>query len=100
MNYKEENTSDFLTAKEPMAAYGMDLNALRAQSVSDIMQIEDLGLMKKIASAIRSLLPSKEETKDSTWANQFAGAWKDSRSVEEIIEDIRSSRTFNQEIDL
>ena len=29
------------------------------------------------------------------WASRFAGVWKDSRSAEEIIEDIRAARTAN-----
>ena len=32
---------------------------------------------------------------ESDWANRFVGAWKDSRSAEEIISDIRESRTAN-----
>ena len=29
------------------------------------------------------------------WASRFAGTWKDSRSAEEIVSDIRSARTTN-----
>jgi len=29
------------------------------------------------------------------WASRFAGVWKDSRSAEEIVEDIRAARTAN-----
>ena len=29
------------------------------------------------------------------WASRFAGTWKDSRSAEEIVEDIRAARTTN-----
>ncbi len=36
----------------------------------------------------------------SIWSYKFAGEWKDSRSAESIIEDIRNSRTSNREIEL
>ena len=29
------------------------------------------------------------------WASRFAGKWKDSRSAEEIMEEIRTARTNN-----
>ena len=29
------------------------------------------------------------------WASRFAGKWQDSRSAEEIIDDIRAARTEN-----
>ena len=47
----------------------------------------------------KSLL-SKDQVADEDWASQFAGKWKDSRSAESIIEDIRSNRTSNREIEL
>lgn len=30
------------------------------------------------------------------WVSQFAGHWKDERSAEEIINDLRNSRTSNR----
>lgn len=30
------------------------------------------------------------------WVSQFAGRWKDDRSAEEIIDDLRNSRTSNR----
>ena len=39
----------------------------------------------------------KKESKTS-WVDQFAGKWQDSRSTEEIIEDIHKARTLNDEI--
>ena len=47
----------------------------------------------------KSLL-SKDQFIDNNWASKFAGEWKDSRSAESIIEDIRNSRTSNREIEL
>lgn len=39
-------------------------------------------------------------TEKTNWVSQFAGKWNDSRPVDDIIEDIRSSRSANKEIEL
>ena len=39
------------------------------------------------------------ETLETGWADRFVGAWKDDRSADEIVNDIRSARTAN-EIDI
>ena len=43
------------------------------------------------------MLPVEHGTTErkTSWASRFAGAWKDSRSAEEIINDICSARTSN-----
>ena len=42
------------------------------------------------------LEPIADDAKTETgWADRFVGAWKDSRSAEEIVDDIRSARTAN-----
>ena len=62
-----------------------------------LAQIEKLDLeqIKKLYEDIK-----KPEEKKEKWADQFAGAWKDNRSAEEIIADIRNARTSNREIEL
>lgn len=47
-----------------------------------------------------SLLAGKAAERANDWAGQFAGAWKDSRSAEEIVAGIRRDRTKNREIEL
>lgn len=54
----------------------------------------------ELISRLSKSLLSKEHTHESNWVSQFAGEWKDSRSAEDIIEDIRNSRTSNREIEL
>ncbi len=57
--------------------------------------------LAKILAYVKSLAPANATKADSDWANRFVGAWKDNRSAEEIISDIRESRTVNnREIDL
>lgn len=54
----------------------------------------------ELISRLSKSLLSKDQSIDDNWASQFAGGWKDSRSAESIIEDIRNSRTSNREIEL
>lgn len=43
--------------------------------------------------------PTAMSSKGS-WTNDFAGKWQDSRSAEQIVRDIHSARTLNDEISL
>lgn len=54
----------------------------------------------ELISRLSKSLLNKDQDVGDNWASQFAGEWKDSRSAESIIEDIRSSRTSNHEIEL
>lgn len=48
-----------------------------------------------------SMVNDEDEVKDAKditgtgWADRFCGAWKDSRSADEIVDEIRSMRTEN-----
>lgn len=42
-----------------------------------------------------SLTIQQDKENFSNWTDQFADAWEDARSAEEIIEDIRNARTDN-----
>ena len=54
----------------------------------------------ELISRLSKSLLSKDQSIDDICDSQFAGEWKDSRSAESIIEDIRNSRTSNREIEL
>ena len=56
--------------------------------------------LRLIAKLSQSLVkPAAEEEKEKTnWADEFYGAWDDSRTAEEIIDDIKNSRVFNRHI--
>lgn len=58
--------------------------------------------LEQISKLSASLITSKDTVEENAdkWALTFAGRWKDNRSADEIIEDIRTSRTFNRNIDL
>ena len=70
----------------------IELNAELYRAMGEIAN--DANLLAKVLKYVKSLSTKKEkDSKD--WANRFAGAWKDERSAEEIISDIRESRTAN-----
>ena len=63
--------------------------------------LDNEAAIEKILTFVRTLAPAKKAKAEEGWADHFAGAWKDSRSTEEIIRDIRESRTPNsREIEL
>ena len=50
--------------------------------------LDNESAMTKMLAFVKSLVPAKKAKMESDWANRFVGAWKDSRSAEEIISDI------------
>ena len=77
----------------------IELNAELYRAMGEIANDENL--LVKVLNYVKSLSPAKKETNSKDWANRFAGAWKDDRSAEEIISDIRECRTANsREIEL
>ena len=50
--------------------------------------------MEKMLTFVRTLMPAKKA--ETAWADRFVGAWKDDRTADEIVNEIRSARTINQ----
>ena len=61
------------------------------KELSDKEKIELIALLSSSLTSVSEQLVSHEKG----WASRFAGTWKDSRSAEEIVRDIRSARTTN-----
>lgn len=77
----------------------LELNAELYRAMGEIA--DDETLLAKVLKYVKGLAPAKKAKTDKDWADRFVGAWKDSRSAEEIISDIRESRTANnREIEL
>ena len=79
----------------------LELNAELYRAMGEIANDETL--LVKVLNFVKGLKSTKTkiEKSESGWANRFSGGWKDNRSTEEIINDIRESRTDNsREIDL
>ena len=71
----------------------IELRAELFREMSPLLDNESA--MTKMLAFVKSLVPAKKAKTESDWATRFAGAWKDERSAEEIISDIRESRTAN-----
>ena len=71
----------------------IELRAELFREMSPLLDNESA--MTKMLAFVKSLVPAKKTKTEAEWANRFVGAWKDSRSAEEIISDIRESRTTN-----
>ena len=80
------NTS-VLGYPSPVAAhYWVEL-----QGLSNSVKLE---LITLLSSSMTQPTPAKSNP-ETGWADRFCGAWKDHRSAEEIVVDIRSMRTEN-----
>ena len=76
-----------LTNPSPVSAkYWSELKDL-----SDNVKLELITLLS--SSMTHSEEPATKPRKG--WASRFAGVWKDSRSAEEIVDDIHAARTAN-----
>ena len=70
----------------------LEINAELYRAIGEIA--EDETLLVKVLNFVKGLKSSKKvmvEKSESSWANRFSDVWKDSRSTEEIINDIRES---------
>ena len=67
----------------------IELRAELFREMSPLLDNESA--MTKMLAFVKSLVPAKKAKTEPDWSNRFVGAWKDSRSAEEIISDIRES---------
>ena len=54
---------------------------------------EKLDLIALLSTSLIKAEPAEENP--SKWASRFVGVWKDSRTADEIVNDIRDARTAN-----
>lgn len=67
---------------------------LRAELFREMSPLLDSeAAMEKMLTFVRTLVPAKKA--EAGWADRFVGAWKDDRSADEIVKEIRSARTAN-----
>lgn len=83
-NNKLMNTSTLTTPSPASAPYWKNLKGL-----SNKVKLELITLLRN------SMVTDKEEEKSDNWADRYCGAWNDSRSADEIVDQIHSMRTTN-----
>ena len=72
------------TVNEPAAAYGLDLNILKVETVQSVMQIENPRIVQEIRDYALRLMQEEEEYDYRNAPCQF--------TVEELKEELRKSR--------
>ena len=72
------------TVNEPAAAYGLDLNSLKVETVQSVMQIENPRIVQEIRDYALRLMQEEEEYDCRNAPCQF--------TVEELKEELRKSR--------
>ena len=61
----------------------------------ELDELNDNMKLELIIMLSRSLRYVKTNNNSNHWADRFCGAWKDNRTADEIVDDIRSMRTTN-----
>lgn len=57
-----------------------------------------LELISRLSSSL--LCNTKDISDNKSWVSRYAGCWRDDRTTDEIINDIRNDRTSNKDIEL
>lgn len=73
-----------------------NLKEIYALSNEDKLDLVDL-IIRSMRSATNRL-KVKHTTTDASWVSQFEGQWKDSKSADEMVADLKHSRTSNSEV--
>ena len=69
---------------------------LRAELFREMSPLLDSeAAMEKMLTFVKTLVPTKKGESETGWADRFVGAWKDDRSADEIVKEIRSARPAN-----
>ena len=74
----------------------VNLQEIYNLSPEDKLDLVDL-IIKSMKSAVSKVKTASVETEVS-WVDQFEGKWEDSKSAEEMVADIRNSRTQNSSV--
>lgn len=73
-----------------------NLKEIYSLSYEDKLDLVDL-IIKSMRSA-KSMLNVNRQTQESSWVSQFEGKWADSKSADDMVADLRRSRTSNSEV--
>lgn len=69
-------------------------------SIKNLGKDVKLALIAKLSNSLLDTAPHGAASKGEGWTEKFCGMWNDdSRSTDEIIDDIRKSRTFTRTIE-
>lgn len=75
-----------------------NLKEIYSLSYEDKLDLVDM-LIKSMRSA-KNMLHVNNHASEASWVSQFEGKWEDSKSADEMVADLRHSRTSNSEVQL
>lgn len=79
----------------------ISLSDTNLKEIYDLSTEEKLDLVDLIIKSIRSAttrINLRTDNADISWVDQFKGKWIDSKSADEMVEDLRRSRTSNTDV--
>ena len=77
-----------------IAISDVSLKEIYNLSTEDKLDLVDM-IIKSMKSAV-----TKAKPKTNSWVDQFEGKWQDSKDADEMVADLRASRTTNSSISL
>lgn len=75
---------------------------LMTQLLLNIEDVSILPVLKKFIGSLKGVSISKVDstTEKSSWLDEIGEGWKDDRTTDQIIKDIKETRTVNKDIEL
>lgn len=81
-----------------MAIAISDANLKEIYNLSYDEKLDLVDLILKSMRSAASMVKTKPVEAKASWVSQFEGQWKDSKSAEEMVMDLRRSRTSNSDV--
>ena len=83
-----------------MAIAISDVNLKEIYSLSNEDKLDLVNLIINSMRSAKSILKAKTQVPATSWVSQFEGKWEDSKSADEMVADLRHSRTSNSSVTL
>lgn len=81
-----------------MAIAISDANLKEIYGLSNEDKLDLVDLIIRSMRSASSRMKEKTIESSASWVEQFEGKWMDSKSADEMVADLRSSRTSNSEV--
>lgn len=81
-----------------MAIAISDSNLREIYSLSNKEKLDLVDLIIKSMRSAATKFKTKAADPSVSWVSQFEGKWEDSKSADDMVKDLRNSRTCNSEV--
>lgn len=83
-----------------MAIAISDVNLKEIYSLSNEDKLDLVNLIINSMRSAKSILKAKTQAPTTSWVSQFEGKWEDRKSADEMVADLRQSRTKSSPVTL